>query len=185
MSHETMWYITRASALTAWVFLTLTVVWGALVSGRFVQRKGGRRWLLDLHPYLGSLGLTALAIHLVTAITNSYVGLSWLNVAVPFTSVWRIVGLGLGSIALWLLLAVEGTSVLRRRLQRRTWHRIHLGSYAAAWLTAIHAVMSGTDLHQPVVAWGALTLVAASTGAAAARAWQATAPAAPRPMASA
>jgi len=172
MSHETMWYLTRASALTAWAFLTLTVVWGALVSGRFVHRKGGRRWLLDLHPYLGALGLGALAIHIVTAIVNSYVGLTWLNVVVPFTSAWRAVGVGFGAIAMWLLVAVEGTSMLRRRMQRTTWHRIHVLSYAMAWMTAIHAVMSGTDLGNRGVAVGALLLVATATGLAALRGLQ-------------
>ncbi|MGE3328419.1 MAG: hypothetical protein AB7N61_23750 [Acidimicrobiia bacterium] len=173
MSHETIWYITRSSAMTAWFFLTLTVVWGSFISGRFVRRKGAQRYLNDLHPYLGALGLTALVIHLVTAVTNSYVGLNWVSAIVPFAASWRPGGITAGVAALWLLVAVEGTSLARRRMKRQTWHRIHLGAYAMAWITALHAVMVGTDLQNPVVAWGALALVAASTGVAAARSFQA------------
>lgn len=163
MSNTFWWDITRSAGLTAWVFLTLTVVWGALVSGRLVKPQA-RRWLLDLHPYLGSLGLGALVLHIVGAIADSTVHLRWLDAVVPMSSGWKPLGVTLGVVALWLLVVVEVTSLLRRKLGRRTWKRIHLLSYAMAWLVTLHAAAVGTDLRNRTVSWLALLMVMAATG---------------------
>jgi DMSO/TMAO reductase YedYZ heme-binding membrane subunit len=163
MTNSMWWYLTRASALTAWAFLTLTLVWGTLVSTRLVQRARARRWLLDLHPYLGTIGLAALVLHIVSAVADTQSHLNWIDTVVPFTSGWGRTGIALGVVALWILLSVEVTSLVRRRLARRTWRGIHLTSYVAAWAMAVHAVMTGTDIRYPVVAWGSLILVAVTT----------------------
>jgi len=179
MTNSTWWYLTRASGLTAWVFLTLTVLWGAIASGRLVQRRGARRWLLDLHPYLGGIGLGALVLHVVGAVADTFVQLRWIDIVVPFTSGWNRTGVSLGVVALWSLLAVEATSIARRRLSRPTWRRFHLLSYVMAWTVCLHAATTGTDLRNPVVAWGALALVAATTGVVTGRALAPTSSAAP------
>ena len=51
----------------------------------------------------------------------------------------------------------------KRWLPRKVWHGVHLFSYVAAWMMAVHAVTTGTDLKEPVVAWGSLALVAVTT----------------------
>lgn len=163
MTNSMWWYLTRAAALTSWAFLTLTMVWGTLVATRWVQRARARRWLLDLHPYLGSIGLAALGLHIVSVIMDTQSHLHWVNVVMPFTASWNRLGVALGVLALWILAAVEVTSLLRRRMQKRTWRGVHLTSYVAAWLMAIHAVTTGTDLKVPVVAWGSLGIVAVTT----------------------
>jgi len=163
MTNTMWWYLTRASALTAWVFFTLTMVWGTLVSTRLVQRARARRWLLDLHPYLGGIGLAALVLHIVSLVMDSQSHIDWINVFVPFSSHWNRLGVALGVLGLWILLAVEATSMAKRWLPRGLWRGVHLFSYAAAWAMAIHAVTTGTDLKQPVVAWGSLVLVAVTT----------------------
>jgi len=163
MTNTMWWYLTRASALTAWAFFTLTMVWGTVVSTRLVQRARARRWLLDLHPYLGGIGLAALVLHIVSLVMDSQAHVGWINVLVPFSSNWNRLGVALGVLALWILLAVEATSMAKRWLPRRLWHGVHLFSYAAAWAMAVHAVTTGTDLKEPVVAWGSLVLVAVTT----------------------
>lgn len=163
MSNELWWAIMRASGLTSWFFLTLTLVWGAIVSGRLVGRNGARRWLLDLHPYLGSIGLATLVLHIVGAVADTYVKIDAVDAFVPFTSGWNAWGVGLGVLAMWLLVTVEVTSLLRRRLARRTWHGIHLASYGMAWLVTLHAAFTGTDLKNPAVAWAAFGLVVAAS----------------------
>ena len=163
MTNSMWWYLTRAAALTAWAFLTLTMVWGTLISTRWIQRARARRWLGDLHPFLGSIGLAALALHIVSVIMDSQSHLGWTQAIVPFTASWNRLGVALGVLALWILAAVEVTSLLRRRMAKRTWRGVHLTSYVAAWLMAIHAVTTGTDLKLPVVAWGSLVIVAVTT----------------------
>ena len=163
MTNSMWWYLTRASALTAWFFFTLTMVWGTLVSTRVVQRARARRWLLDLHPYLGGIGLAALVLHLVSLLMDAQAHIELHNLVVPFSTGYSRLGVALGVLGLWILLAVEATSMVKRWLPRQVWHGIHLFSYVAAWMMAIHAVTTGTDLKEPAVAWGSLALVAVTT----------------------
>ena len=46
---------------------------------------------------------------------------------------------------MWLLVAVEATSLAMKRIPRRYWRWIHLSSYAVFLLTSLHAAFAGTD----------------------------------------
>lgn len=171
MSNEMWWYLMRAAGLTAWVALTATLVLGAVVSGHMTDRRGARRWILDLHPYLGGVGLAALGLHIVAAVADSSVDIGWIAAVVPGASGWNPAAIALGVLGVWLLVAVEVTSLARRALSRRTWHGIHLLSYGAAWLMALHAAFAGTDVRNPIVAGLGLVLVSSATIVAMLRAW--------------
>ena len=151
MTNTMWWYLTRSAGLVAWVFLVLTVLWGTLVAGRLTAAGRTRRWLVDLHPYLGGLGLAALGLHVTAAVMDTTVGMEWVNVIVPFTSSWRPSAVAWGVLAVWCLIAVEVTSMARRHLGRKTWRRVHFLSYGAAGLMTLHAVTAGTDAANPVV----------------------------------
>ena len=166
MSNTMWWYVMRSAGLTSWFFLTLTLMWGTVASGRLLPNAKGRRWIVDLHPFLGAIGLGALALHIVAAVADTTVGLTWMDTVVPFTSSWHPWGIAAGVVALWMLVVVQVTSMLRRQLGKTTWHRIHLVSYAMAWITALHAVANGSDLNNRLVAWSALGLMVTATGLA-------------------
>ena len=58
------WYVMRSAGLTSWLFLTLALMWGTVASGRLAPTTRARRWILDLHPFLGAIGLgVAMAIN--------------------------------------------------------------------------------------------------------------------------
>ena len=151
MTNTMWWYLTRSAGLVAWVFLVLTLLWGTLVAGRLAPAGRARRWLVDLHPYLGAVGLAALGLHGTAAVMDTTVGMQWVNTVVPFTSAWRPSAVASGVLAVWCLAAVEITSMARRRLGRRTWRRVHFLSYAAAALMTLHAMTAGTDATNPIV----------------------------------
>jgi hypothetical protein len=70
---------------------------------------------------------------------------------VPFSSAYRPFWLSLGTVAFDLLLAVLITSLLRDRLNHRTWQVVHLLVYAC-WPVALwHALGTGTDTRLPWV----------------------------------
>ena len=64
---------------------------------------------------------------------------------VPFASPWRTGAVALGVVAMWLLVAVEATSLAMKRIPRRYWRWIHLSSYVVFLLTSLHAAFAGTD----------------------------------------
>jgi predicted ferric reductase len=157
MSNTQWWYVMRASGMMAWALLTLTVLWGAVASSKFVRK--GRRWVLDMHPFLASLGLAMLILHIVAAVLDSYAGVSLVAVFVPFTATWNPIAIALGVVSLWGIGVVQVTSWLRRKMRRNTWSLVHQSSYVAAWTMALHALTAGSDVSRPAVALGAAVLI--------------------------
>jgi DMSO/TMAO reductase YedYZ heme-binding membrane subunit len=66
-------------------------------------------------------------------------------VTVPYATDWKPGAVALGILAMWLLVAVELTSLAMRRLPRRIWRGVHLTSYLAFLLGSLHAAFAGTD----------------------------------------
>ena len=60
-------------------------------------------------------------------------------------STWRPVAVAWGVISLWILIAVELTSLLMKYLPRRVWHAVHLSSFGLFFAATAHAISAGTD----------------------------------------
>lgn len=61
------------------------------------------------------------------------------------------VPVAIGIVALYLLVAVELSSLVMTRLPRRLWRAIHLTSFVVYWLAAYHFLTAGTDAANPVL----------------------------------
>ena len=130
MNPQIWWYLTRAAGIVAWLMLTASVIWGIVLSTKAFPEHRRPAWLLDLHRWLGGLAVAFTAIHLGALVADSYVHFGLADVTVPFASQWKPGAVALGIAAMWLLVAVEATSLAMKRLPRRTWRLIHLSSYA-------------------------------------------------------
>jgi DMSO/TMAO reductase YedYZ heme-binding membrane subunit len=157
VSNELWWYVARAGGITAWSLATASVALGTIM-GAILVRKPGRAWQLDLHRFLGAATVVFVAIHVVGLLSDSVVPFDLTAVAVPLAATWHPVAVAWGVVAMWLLVAVELTSLVRDRLPNRLWHRIHVSSYAVFALGTVHALASGTDASGDLAAWVALTV---------------------------
>ena len=63
------------------------------------------------------LAVCFLAVHIITALVDDWIGLSWFGVVIPFQSTYRPIWVGMGALALDLLIAVMATSLLRQAPQ--------------------------------------------------------------------
>jgi len=81
----------------------------------------------------------------MTTVADGYAPISFLNAVLPFTSRYRPVWLGLGSVAFDLLLALTVTSLLRARIGYRSWRVLHWLAYAAWPIALVHGLGTGTD----------------------------------------
>jgi ferredoxin-NADP reductase/DMSO/TMAO reductase YedYZ heme-binding membrane subunit len=157
------WYITRASALIAWVLMTFAVVWGILLSTRLMRKVDNPGWLQDLHRYLGSMSVIMVLLHMVSLMLDGWLHFSLVNVLVPFSTDYRAIPVALGIVAFYLLVAVQGSSLMMRWLPRKFWKGLHYSSYVAVLLVSFHAGLTGTD----VTAWWyrsvAIALIALSS----------------------
>jgi DMSO/TMAO reductase YedYZ heme-binding membrane subunit len=54
-----------------------------------------------------------------------------------------------GIAGMYLLLAVELTSLARPRVPRRLWRRVHYAGFGVYLMTAVHGLTAGTDGRSP------------------------------------
>ena len=149
MTQELWWYTVRATGLVAWALVTASVVWGLLLSLRPLPRPRPA-WVLDLHRFLGGLGLLFVVAHVAALAFDSFVGFDWDDLLVPYASSWRPAAVAWGIAAAYLLVAVEVTSLLMRHVRRGLWHAVHLLSLFVFAAVTVHALLAGADAEQPV-----------------------------------
>ncbi|HJV08406.1 MAG TPA: ferric reductase-like transmembrane domain-containing protein [Acidimicrobiales bacterium] len=162
------WYVARSSGLVAWALIAASTLWGLALTTRAFSGRASPRWLLDLHRWLGGLSVVFVGVHLVTIAADTYVHFGWADVFVPFASAWRPADVAWGVVALYLLVAVEVTSLARRRLPPRVWRTVHGLSFPLFVLTTVHILLAGTDTVDPWAQWPviATTMVVAFLGVA-------------------
>ena len=171
-----LWYATRATGLVTLLLLTASMLLGIITAGRFASEKWPRFLTVGLHRNLTLLVLMFLALHVGTTVVDTYTSIPATAAVIPFASSYKAPWLGLGAMAVDLLLAVMVTSLLRGRLGLRAWRGLHWLAYAC-WPAALaHGLGTGTDrrtLWVFVATLGCVAVVAAAATwrlAAAARA---------------
>jgi sulfoxide reductase heme-binding subunit YedZ len=170
------WYLTRASGTVALLLLSVAVALGVAD----VRRWGSPRWprfLVDrLHRNASLLALVFLVLHVLTSVADSFAPISLAAAFVPFVSPYRPFWLGLGAVALDLMVAVIVTSLLRRRLGQGAWRATHWLVYACWPIALLHTFGTGSDVQQGwllALSAGCLTLVLAAVVARTVGSWHA------------
>lgn len=145
----------RAGGIVAWSLAALAVIWGLQLSTRLV-RKPAPAWVLDLHRFLGALAVVFVGVHLVGLAIDNFIGFGPVDLFVPFASSYKPTAVALGVVAMYLLVAVEVTSLLMKRMSRRVWHAVHYASYAVFVFGTVHGLLAGTDRYNALFQWACL-----------------------------
>jgi predicted ferric reductase len=161
MNPQLWWQVARAGGLVAYGLLAASTIWGLAVSTRLLGRWPAPGWTLDLHRYLGGLALSFTGIHLMALLLDTYVQFDLTDLMVPFAAGWRPGAVAWGVVAVYLLVAVQATSLARRRLPHRLWRRIHLAAFPLLLAATVHLLTAGSDRANPVV----LTMLTATAAA--------------------
>ena len=156
MTSHTWWYVARAGGVVAWGLVTSAVVLGLWLSLRLTKQRPRPAWTLDLHRCLGGLAVTFTGVHLAGLVADSYVHFGAAELFVPFVSSWKPDAVAWGIVGLYLLLAIELTSLAMRSLPRRLWRGVHLTSYLLFVVATIHMLAAGTDASRRPLEWTAL-----------------------------
>ena len=140
-----LWYATRATGLVTMLLLTASVLLGLLTSGRFGGASWPRFLTVGLHRNLSLLVLVFLALHVGTTVADTFVSIPLTAAFIPFTSSYKAFWLGLGAVALDLLIALVATSLIRNRLGLRAWRWVHWAAYLCWPVALAHGLGAGTD----------------------------------------
>ncbi len=143
MSHDpTFWLLARASGLTAYVLLTLAVLAGITVKTRVLGRAVRASSTVDVHRFLTTLALGALAIHGATLVLDTTVRITPLALLVPGLSPYRPLPTGLGVLAAELMGLVVLSFRFRRRIGMRAWRSLHFATYPIFLLATAHGLLA-------------------------------------------
>jgi methionine sulfoxide reductase heme-binding subunit len=149
MTQDTVfWYASRATGIVSLLMLTAVLVLGILVNRQGRLPGLPRFAVTGIHRNLSLLSVAFIAVHIVTAVADTYVHIPLLSAVVPFTSGYERLWLGLGAIALDLMAAMIVTSLLRGRISRSLWRAVHLLAYASWPIAFAHGLGSSTDLRR-------------------------------------
>ena len=179
MRDPTFWILARASGLTAYVLLTLSVLAGLTVKSKPFGKAVRVPTVTDLHRFLALLGLGAIAIHGATLVLDSTIKITPTALLIPGLVPYRPVWTALGVLSAEAMVLVYISFALRKRIGVRNWRRLHYVTFAIFAAATLHGLAAGTDSSRPWAIWlyvGAVGAVATGT------AWRVlTSSPAPRP----
>jgi hypothetical protein len=141
------------------------VAFGVMSAVRIGGRRIPRFVVAGMHRNLTLVGIGFLAVHIGTAVLDSYAPIDLIDAVVPFTSAYRPIWLGLGALAFDTLLVLTVTSLLRARIGLRWWKTLHWAAYGCWAVALLHALGTGTDTRVSAVLFlaglcGAIVLAA-------------------------
>ena len=154
------WDTARAGGFAAYALLTLAVAVGLILRSRWHSERWPRMVTNELHGYVSLLALVFLALHILAVAIDPFTRFGLAELLVPLTSHYRPLWMGLGIVALYLLLAVWVTTLLRRRIGHQVWRRIHGLAFVVYAAATLHGLGTGSDTR---TLWGTAVYVSSVT----------------------
>ena len=174
MPHDpTFWILARASGLTAYVLLTLSVLAGIVVKSRPFGNRVRQVVAIDTHRTFAALGLGALAIHATALVLDKTVRMPVQALFIPGLSSYRPYSVSIGVLTAELIVIVYASFSLRKRIGFKNWRRLHWATYGLFVGGTAHGLLSGTDSRRT---WALAIYLGAIASVAAATTWRTLAP---------
>ena len=145
MKDHPWWYVARAAGITSWAFLSASVLIGAGMSTKRVRSLSRS---LVTHRLTAGVGVLLALVHVAAIVLDNFVDIGMFEALMPLASVWRPGPVAWGIFALYLLVLVEVTSLVRRRLPFLRWRRLHIQSYVLFAAMTIHFLSAGTTVNR-------------------------------------
>lgn len=142
-----LWYLNRSTGFVILGLFTVTTALGILATQGRAGRGLPRFVTQTFHRNVALLSVVMLVVHVATAVADTYVDIRWWQALIPFYgSTYMPLWLGLGTLALDLMLVISVTSLLRARMGHRSWRAVHLLAYVGWALSVAHGLGIGTDV---------------------------------------
>jgi len=148
-STQTMWYITRASGLVAYMLLWFSTAWGLAVDSKILDFALHRTFTYDFHQYISLFSLGFLALHMLVLLFDGFMPYSIPQILLPFISPYRPFWVGIGVIGMYLMVLVTVTFYLKNQIGVKAFRTIHLLSLLGYLAGLVHSFFSGTDSSLP------------------------------------
>lgn len=139
------WTFSRAASVSAYLALTLDVLFGLFLSTGAADRWVARARSVEVHRFLSLSAIGLTVAHAAAMLGDRYMRFDLLDVTVPFLVGYRTIGVGLGIVAMWLAVMVHASFALRSRIGPRAWRALHYLAFVVFALATLHGMTAGTD----------------------------------------
>jgi sulfoxide reductase heme-binding subunit YedZ len=174
MNSSVLWYASQATGIVSLVLYTIVMLFGITVAGQGTVPGLPRFSVVALHRSISLLSIVFLAVHIGTALLDSYVNISVVSSVIPFASSYETLWIGLGAVAVDLMIALTVTSLLRRRINPRIWRYVHWLAYAFWPVVIAHTIGLGAGTGGLISGWGLWLTMACVVAVAGALVWRVT-----------
>jgi hypothetical protein len=133
------------SGVFSLVALSISVMVGLVATDRIVLLVRHRVLLQAVHRAMATTAMVFLGVHIFTKIVEGHA--SVIDVVVPFLASHRVVYVGLGTIASYLMILVTWTGIIRGRFAGSAhpglWRALHASAYFSWVFALFHGLESG------------------------------------------
>lgn len=157
------WLFERLFAWLAYIAVTLSVVFGLLLSTKVLDAVAHRPVNFTLHQELASVGLGMAGIHGALLGLDATMPFSVVQMVVPGQAPYAPLAVGVGQVAFYVMALVTASFYVRRHIGQRAWRALHYLTFLAFAGSTAHGIAAGTDSGLAWAQWiylGAMTVVA-------------------------
>ena len=172
MNSTVLWYLSQGTGIVSLVLYTAVMLLGIAVVGQGRLPGLPRFSVVALHRSISLLAIVFLALHIGTAILDSYVNISAISAIIPFASSYEPLWIGLGAVAVDVMIALVVTSLLRDRIPPRAWRVVHWLAYAFWPLVIAHTIGLGSGRGNLISGWQLWLTILCVLAVAAAVVWR-------------
>jgi predicted ferric reductase len=147
------WLFERLFAFMAYIAVTLSVVYGLLLSTKLLDAIAHRPVNFSLHQDLAAFGLGLAGIHGVLLGLDATMPFSLSQMVVPGAAPYAPLAVGVGQVAFYLMALVTASFYVRRRIGQRAWRTLHYLTFLAFAGSTFHGIASGTDTGAAWARW--------------------------------
>ena len=150
-------------------------LWGTVLRSGWATSRLRHQTVYSVHMHVILLGLTLGIVHGIVQMAAPYGKVRAIDVVVPFIDRADPIGVGLGVVALELMIATALSVLIQRRLGYARWRALHSLGYLSFTMVAAHLLISGSEMYPAPVrtavagSWAVVVLAGVSTVAPVAR----------------
>ena len=140
MNSEILWFLARASGITAYLLIAASMIAGIVLKSRPFGAALKAPIALDVHRFITTLALAAIGVHGLALIADSTVEIEFGDLFIPFAAPYKPLWTGLGVIAADLALIVAISFPLKKRIGGKNWRRLHWATYSIFVFSTAHGI---------------------------------------------
>ncbi|NTU66518.1 MAG: hypothetical protein HGB08_01185 [Candidatus Moranbacteria bacterium] len=145
------WYIIRSFGMVSFLLLYVSIFLGIAIRFPGLRRLINPAYSLDIHRLISVQALFFALFHGLAGMWDKYINLTLKDVFIPFASSYEPGMMALGTIAMYLMVALIVSSYLKSRIPYGAWRAIHSLNFFLYAFSFVHAIHLGTDLQSGVL----------------------------------